>query len=123
MSREATIRDLRIADGARILSVNGELTGRAVDALRGKLETLAASDSCHVIIDLLDVTFVDAAGLELFMASAGRLAEAGGDLALVSDDPRVLRLLELTGAARSMRVERVLSAAVGGLFDRLYGLT
>ncbi len=120
MRRSTTVRSVRILDGGHILSVNGDLAGFAVEALREELETVAASDARHVIIDLLDVPFVDAAALELFLTGADRLAELSGELHVVSDDPRVLRLLELTGATRRVSVERTLSAAVSDVFDRAY---
>ena len=42
MSRAATVRALRVTDGSHILSVNGDLTGTAVESLRDYSNVLKA---------------------------------------------------------------------------------
>jgi anti-anti-sigma regulatory factor len=47
------------------LRVEGRLTGRWVDELRRTCELHALSDGIRLTLDLADVSFADAAGIEL----------------------------------------------------------
>jgi anti-anti-sigma regulatory factor len=47
------------------LRVEGRLTGRWVEELRRTCDLHALSDGIHLTLDLADVSFADAAGIEL----------------------------------------------------------
>ena len=47
------------------LRVEGRVTGRWVEELRRTCEVHASSDGIRLTLDLADVSFVDAAGIEL----------------------------------------------------------
>jgi len=47
------------------LRVEGRLTGRWVEELRRTCDLHAFSDGIHLTLDLADVSFADAAGIEL----------------------------------------------------------
>jgi anti-sigma B factor antagonist len=111
---------LRLADGAYVCTLAGELDVYSSDALRDELEAIAERDVPHLIIDLIGVTFIDSAGLGLLLSTAERLKAEGGELVVVSDDPRALRLFAITGSDRMFRVERRLATAVDGLDRQLF---
>jgi anti-sigma B factor antagonist len=55
-----------------------------------------------VIIDLEEVSFIDASGLGALAGAAGRAAKAGGSLHVTAAPPRIRRLLALTGLDRHL---------------------
>ena len=63
-------------------------------------------------VDLLQVPFLDSSVLGVLLRSARRMRADGGDVVLVSDDPRVLRTIEISGLVSSFRFERTLNEAV-----------
>ena len=111
---------LRIADNAYVCSVGGELAELGVDGFRHELDDVGARGALHVIADLLSVSFIDSAALGLLLTTAERLREAGGELIVVADDPRILRIFEVTGSGRRFRIERSLATAVSDLAGQLY---
>jgi anti-anti-sigma factor len=51
----------------------------------------------------------------VLVTSAKQLRAAGGELVVVTDDPRIVRIFEITGLDDVVRVERSLVEAVSGL--------
>jgi anti-sigma B factor antagonist len=57
-----------------------------------------------VVIDLRDVTFLDARGLRLILDHSARAHEHGRSLSVVRGAPAVHRVFELTRADRTVRI-------------------
>jgi anti-sigma B factor antagonist len=104
----------RVADDAAVVRVVGELDLCRADELT---DTLVAAENAgrSVVVDLGACTFFDSTTLGVLTAAADRLRRRGDELVLVSDDPRTLRTLEITGLDRIFRVERTLHSAIGDL--------
>ncbi len=64
------------------------------------------------MIDLSGCTFLDSAGIRTLMGAARELSEAGRTLRLVTADPGILRLLEITGVDTLIHVHPSLDAAL-----------
>jgi len=109
----------RISETAYVCTLTGELDEATVESARATFAGIEESGGRHVVADLLGVTAVDAAGLSMLLSIARRLRFADGELRLVADDPRVVRLLEVTGIARQFRLERTLAGAVDDLVGRI----
>jgi anti-sigma B factor antagonist len=103
-----------------VCSAAGELDADSAEMLREELTAVAEQGGRHVIADLVDVTFLDSAGLELLLAAAERFRLGGGQLVVVCDDPRTLRVFDVTGSGHQFRIQRSLAAAVDELGSRLY---
>jgi anti-sigma B factor antagonist len=73
----------------------GELDIAAVPQLRNALGA-AAGGRTHVMLDLGEVTFMDAAALGVIAATAGRIRQAGGKLTILRPAPNVELVLRLT---------------------------
>ena len=67
------------------LRVEGRLTGRWVEELRGACELHALSDGIRLTLDLADVSFADAAGIELLKELRIRLVTIVGPSSLVAE--------------------------------------
>ena len=101
-----------LTDDAFIVTVSGEADALAAPTLQRELDGLADDGAREVIVDLLQVPFLDSAVLGVLLRSARRMRADGGDVVLVSDDPRVLRTFENSGLVSSFRFERSLNEAV-----------
>ena len=99
------------ADGY-VVSVAGELDLATTGRLGEELDRTAARGARRVIVDLAGLTFMDSVALGVLTAAARRLRDDDGVFVVVSQDPRILRVFELTGLDRVFRIERSLAEAV-----------
>jgi anti-sigma B factor antagonist len=111
---------IRISADAYVCSVVGELDVHTVGELGDELAAICKQGGLHVIADLVGVTFIDTAALGLLLKTADRLKEGGGSLVVVSDDPRTLRIFEVTGSSGLFRIERTLANAVNDFAEQLH---
>ena len=96
-----------------IATVAGEIDISTVVQLRERLSELAASHR-HLVIDLNQVTFIDAAGLSALIAAANRAAAHGTSLHVVCAHPKVLELFRLTGLDRRLPPAPTVDEALAG---------
>ena len=62
----------------------------------GLVEVIREGPS-SIVLDLSEVTFLDSTGLGVLITGLKRCRSAGGDLVLVTAQPNVLKVLEITG--------------------------
>jgi anti-anti-sigma factor len=111
---------LQIAEDAYVCSLVGELDAFTLGALQDEIADVGVRGGRRLIVDLIDVTFVDAGGVELLLRTAQGLRAIGGELVVVADCPRTLRTFELAQAEAGFHVERSLVEAVKDLAGRSY---
>lgn len=99
-----SLRALGVGDDIAVLVLSGELDFAAAGALERALERV---ERRRLVVDLLDVRFIDPVGLDALV----RASEARR-VSLVVDDPRALRIFETTGAGRRFDLHRTLSDAI-----------
>jgi anti-sigma B factor antagonist len=92
------------------VTVAGEVDVYTADALREALRE-AEADSKQIIVDLLEVNFLDSTGIGVLVGSLKRLREGGGDLHLVVTQPSVLKVLRITSLDRVFQVHADLDEA------------
>jgi anti-sigma B factor antagonist len=92
---------VRCRPGHVLVAVAGEIDISTVPRLRGVLRTVTAG-GVRVIVDLDQVSFIDAIGLGALADAAGRAGAAGGSLHVTAAAPRVRRLLAITGLDRHL---------------------
>jgi anti-sigma B factor antagonist len=88
-------------DEVPVVVLQGELDLAQAPAMQRAIEDLLASGHSVIVVDLLDVTFMDSTALGVLVAALGRCRAAGGELHLILTEPRVLKVLEITGLADS----------------------
>lgn len=96
MDQTFTIDDEEI-DGIPVVSASGEIDVATAPPLRDRLQALSSSGKPTVVVNLLGVTFLDSTALGVLVGALKRCREAGGNLPLVIDEPRILRVFEITG--------------------------
>jgi anti-sigma B factor antagonist len=102
----------RLAPRTHVATVRGELDLYSEPDLRHVLGPLVDVAHATVILDLCAAPFVDSTALGTLTALAKRLRAGGGRLVVASDDPRLRRLLELTGLLAVLWFESSLAEAV-----------
>ena len=100
-----------------VVSVLGELDLATVEPFELKLAEVLERGARRLIVDLTGVTFMDSVALGALVRDTKRLRLGGGQCVVVADDPRILRVFEITGLDRMFGIERSLAEGV----DRLVG--
>jgi anti-anti-sigma factor len=107
-----------LVDGTYVVTVSGEADTADVESLSDELEEVLGEGASCVIVDLLEVPFIDSAVLGVLLRVSRRLRSGGGELVLVADDPRVLRTFEIAGLSAQFRFARTLTAAVEDVIQK-----
>ena len=102
----------RFGADAYVLSLAGELDIGTSELVEAELDALLQRGARRLVVDLLGVTFLGSVGLGLLTKAARRTRALGGECIVVSDDPRILRVFEITGLDRIFRIQRSLMEAV-----------
>ncbi|MEU6674722.1 STAS domain-containing protein [Streptomyces sp. NPDC046853] len=102
----------RVVDGSIILTFRGELDAWADQELSPRIAELMARPDEDIVVDLRQVTFLDAGGLRLLVRIKGQAAARRRPLRLVRSSPRVWRVLRITRLDRSFTVLDGMPAAL-----------
>jgi len=111
------VRTAQLTPSTYVVSVTGEIDAFTSPALERELEWVLGDGGSNAVVDLGEVGFIDSTALRVLLRALPRFSQRGGRLVLVSDDRRVLRILEITGLDRKFRVESKLAEAVAHLAD------
>ena len=94
----------------RMVKLSGDLD---VEMLPRATKLLRALDDADVaVIDMRSVTYLDSAALGMLMSARQRVFARGGEMRIVSADPRLKRLLTVTGIDKSVMVYEKLQDAL-----------
>jgi anti-sigma B factor antagonist len=92
--------------------VAGEIDVATAPQLRESLHRVIARGEATIVLDLLDVSFLDSTALGVLVGALKRCRELGGDLHVVVTDPRIMKIFEITGLTKVFPIADSL-AAVG----------
>jgi anti-sigma B factor antagonist len=104
----------QLGTGTCIVAASGELERDGAASLKDALQTARDSAALSLIVDLTAVTFLDTALLAVLASEAARARHDGGDVVVVTHDPRLERVFEVSGLDGVVRVEHSLREAVWG---------
>lgn len=90
-----------------VLGIRGEVDLATAPTLRGLVQVLIDQGSTRIVLDMANVTFLDASGLSLLSAASAQVRRLGGRLTLRFVPRSVRRTLELTGVASLVDIEDV----------------
>jgi len=99
----------------QIVSLGGEVDAHTAPRLDEELAGAIEAGARRVVVDLAGTSFVDSTVLGVLLRTQRRLDGLEGRLVLVSDDPRILRVFELTGLDRQFQIERSLTETISNL--------
>ena len=113
MGEALTIR-VRRERGYVVVAVAGEVDIATVARLRDRLSVLVAVGR-SLVVDLDQVSFIDAAGLGALAGASGRAAAHGAGLHVVCARPQTVRLFRMTGLDCQIPLARSLDEALEAL--------
>lgn len=87
-----------------IVVASGEVDLATVSGLRQAISDHLAAGLTLLVLDISAVTFMDSTGLGVLVGAGKKAAGLGGSMRLVCDNPRILRLLKVTGLSRALTV-------------------
>ena len=93
-----------------VVEVSGEIDMATADLVVEHLDAATSVDEPDVLVDLRPVEFFDCSGLRVLCRAERRARERGGRLRVVSDGPRIDRLLRASGLLGRFSPLRVLPA-------------
>lgn len=109
---EFRIASAHVADDIYVVTLAGELDIANVDQIDAELELVGREGGRRLIVDLLEVPFLESRTLGVLVKHAQQLRLEGGELTVVSDDKRILRVIEITGLATQFAIEPSLAGAI-----------
>ncbi len=87
----------RVQGDHTVLSVGGEIDVYTADQLRERLVKLDEGGCARIVVDMEEVDFLDSTGLGVLVGGLKRARLAGGTLALVCTQPKILKIFRITG--------------------------
>ena len=100
MHAPLSLDETRSAGDSCTLAVGGELDIATANQFRTRVSTLMGTGCRHLFVDLGETTFLDSSGLGALVWAAHRMHAAGGRMAVVNPDPRVMKTMQITGVDR-----------------------
>ncbi|WP_406302938.1 STAS domain-containing protein [Streptomyces sp. NBC_00885] len=95
-----------------VVELHGEIDIAAATLVGAYLDVVTAVREHDVVVDLTHVAFFDCSGLALLCRARRRVAENGGRLWVVCDQPPVLRVFRAGGVLDVFRTVPTLEAAL-----------
>jgi anti-sigma B factor antagonist len=100
-----------------VVTLEGEIDLAVAPSLRENLGRLLEEGHCDIFVDLLDATFLDSIALGVLVGALEQCRASGGDLHLVVTEPRILRVLEITGLSNTFTIHSSRDALPGQSFN------
>jgi len=95
---DALVTSKRLADGAAIIDVRGELDVTTVAGFRALLvETIQRERPARVVVDMLHVTFMDSTGIGALVVGYNAAREVNAEFEVRNPSQFVHRQLHITG--------------------------
>ena len=104
-----------VSDDLYRISAGGEMDLHARSGLEERFERAVESESLVVALDLSDTTFVDSTAVRAIFNTHTRLQGLGRRLEIVCNNPNVLRILQITGVARTILIHPTWEEAFGSV--------
>ncbi|MEV7083649.1 STAS domain-containing protein [Streptomyces sp. NPDC093516] len=99
--------------GIRVVSVAGEIDHLTGEVLREALAPSGTAD-VRVVVDMRQVSFMDSAGINVFLTAHRSLTRAGGWLRLAAVGPTVIRTLQIVGLDTVLGIYETREQALAG---------
>lgn len=101
--------------GVSVVRLPDEVDLASAAAVRDDLLAALSREGAHLVVDALDVRFIDSSGVNALVKARERAARLDGSLHIVSSAPSVARVLQITGLDRRLGLVPTLEAALACL--------
>jgi anti-sigma B factor antagonist len=111
------IKTERVADGAYVISLAGEVDLYTAPEFKQQLLDVIGQGARHVIVNFSDTTFIDSTTLGVLVGGVKRLRSNDGQLALVCSDRNITKIFEITGLDRVFTIYATRDEALRNVGD------
>ena len=87
-----------------VVAAGRQLNADGVEAVRSKVMSCAQRGNWNYVLDLSKVETMDSPGLGMLVSALRTIRDLGGAVGLVTDSPRLHRILELCARDRSTNI-------------------
>ena len=105
-------------DGIEVIDVQGEIDIYTAPRLRELLIDLAVTGSYQLVVNLDQVGFLDSTGLGVLVGGLKRVRAHDGSLDLVCTQPRILKILKITGLTEVFGIYETADQAIAAAKGR-----
>jgi anti-sigma B factor antagonist len=99
-------------EGVAIIALSGEVDVYTSPRVKQEIVDLLNGGTTKLIVDLSGVEYLDSTGLGVLIGGLKRARERDGDLKLLCDNPRILRIFEITGLTKIFDIQRTEAEAL-----------
>lgn len=106
MLRKNCTCECEFRDGTLEVKLNGEIDHHSAVGIRSGIdEKIFELRPKKTVIDLSDIDFMDSSGLGLIMGRYALMQKTGGELTLKNPNERIVKIFELSGLGRIIKIE------------------
>lgn len=102
-------------EGVAVVALGGEVDVYTSPRVRQELIDQLNRGALRLLVDLTAVEYLDSTGLGVLIGGLKRARERDGDLKLICDNPRILRIFEITGLTKIFDIHHSESEALATL--------
>lgn len=102
-------------EGVAVIALSGEADVYTSPRIKQEVVDLLNNGTHKLVVDLTGVEYLDSTGLGVLIGGLKRARERDGDLKLVCDNVRILRIFEITGLTKIFDIYRSESEALDKL--------
>jgi anti-sigma B factor antagonist len=113
-----SLSDEAVDADTQLLRARGELDLYAAPELKRRLATAIDAGKTRVVVDLTQAAFMDSTALGVLIGALKRLRVRNGALAVASEQPTILRILEVTGMDQVLDLHATTDEALAGVRER-----
>ena len=97
VTSHVSLSDEAVDADTQLLRARGDLDLYAAPELKRRLASAIDAGKTRIVVDLTDAAFMDSTALGVLLGAFKRLRVRDGALAIASEQPTILRILEVTG--------------------------
>jgi anti-sigma B factor antagonist len=109
---QLTVEARSVQDGTAVIALGGEVDVYTSPRLKQEMVDLLNKGITRLVIDLSAVEYLDSTGLGVLIGGLKRARERDGDLRLICDNLRILRIFEITGLTKIFDIYRTEAEAL-----------
>jgi anti-sigma B factor antagonist len=93
-------------EGVAVIALDGEVDVYTSPRLKQEMVDLLNRGQVHLVVDLNEVAYLDSTGLGVLIGGLKRAREREGDLRLICENMRILRIFEITGLTKIFEIDK-----------------
>ena len=114
MAIDFGISDRAVDGNTHVVSVSGEIDLFTAPEFKQRVTAPIAAGVDHVIVDLMETTFIDSSSLGVLISAHRRLQERGGNLIVACDAEAIVKTFRITGLDGVFQLADSVDAALNG---------